>query len=153
MPQSCSSEGGKDSCWVICERFSTLPAEPAGQKREWGRFPGETKRVGKDVSFGGRKCLPNERGEGSRLVAGPYSFCSLYFCYYHTSRTTRGATAAQCLSGVPGKSVPGLQTPPWFSAGMTVPVYVTGASKWREEEDAGKGEAGRLLVLDGQTER
>lgn len=36
---------------------------------------------------------------------------------------------------------------------MTMPVYVKEAGNWRAEEDDGEGEAGRLLVLDRQTDR
>lgn len=41
----------------------------------------------------------------------------------------------------------------WLSTLMTAAACVKGAGNWRVEEDAGKGEAGRLLVLDGQTDR
>jgi len=40
-----------------------------------------------------------------------------------------------------------------LSALMTAAVCVKGAGNWRAEEDAGKGGAGRLLVLGGQTDR
>lgn len=35
---------------------------------------------------------------------------------------------------------------------MAMPVYVKEASNWRAEEEDGKEEVGRLLVLDGQTD-
>lgn len=36
---------------------------------------------------------------------------------------------------------------------MAMPVYLKGASNWKAEEEDGKGEVKKLLVLDGQTDR
>lgn len=82
----------------------------------------------------------------------PFSSCSVYFRNYCTTERVRGPPLQAICQECQGDLSLAHKHHLCFFAVMAMPVYLKGASNWKAEEEDGKGEVKKLLVLDGQTD-
>lgn len=82
-----------------------------------------------------------------------FSSCSEYFCNNCTSERTREPPLQAIYQECQGDLSLAYKYHLCLFAVMAMPVYLKGASIWKAEEEDGKGEVKKLLVLGGQTDR